>query len=1174
MFKNINIGGKITGLVLGVVILTVLTISLIAYFFSKSAIEDRHFDSMNILAELKKGKLQDYFSKIEADAKVINTLPVIKEGISSRNQSSSGMDDMDMMGLGFDDEPSFDMFDDDMLEEDDLMLDASGKGVDLHEALALFRNNQGIKHIYLTDLKGLIKYSNNLDNENFSEGKVFPYFNGRVIAEGKRGTYFSDIVGAGDSTFLFMSAPITDDNNNNIGLVVFDLELEFLKSTLQANDLGDKGEILLVRKADNSQIVFINDLKHTVPPSAIRDNLRSSSAFHLASEGKEGIGILTDYKGEETLAAYRTIPATRWGLVVQLDTSAITAVANQLFRQFFIAGAIIVIFALVVSIIFSRILTMPLLSLKEAVGSLGNGVLPEKVEAESNDEIGLMAVATNNLVQALRRTADFAQRIGQREFETDFKPLSDEDALGNALISMRDSIQEAEKDDKERNWIVTGVAEIGEILRAHNDLESLGDAVVEYITNKIGAIQGAFYVVNDDDKDDVFIEIKSSYAYHKKKHLKGRFKFAEGLVGQAAIEQDTLLRTEIPRDYVSITSGLIGERRPECILIVPLITNEQVYGVLEFAGFGRFDSSQVKFVQEISLITARTVFNIKVNERTRNLLSESQKMSHELQIQQEELRQNAEEMAATQEELKRTNQQLEERIEEVNHTQKRMQGLLENASEVITIYEEDRSVRYISPSVERILGYSADDLIGQNDLSHVDDEHKGVFDHMFDQLIENPFQSVTIQYLYHRKDGGTIWLEATGKNMLQDPSIKGIILNSRDITERRRAEQEERMRSQMQALSENSIDLITRLNHEGEVFYINPMIEEYTGNKPEHFLNKNIAEAEINEGVAGQWLKVLEQVKEEKGKVAKEMDFPSIMGDRVMQLNAIPEYNEDASMIESVLLVSHDITSRKLIELEIQTKNKKITESINYARRIQGAILPNNRIIHQMLPDSFIMYKAKDVVSGDFPWYMPMGDDIYIAAVDCTGHGVPGALISLIGYFLLNDIVRSRKIADPGIILDQLDEGVTQTLRQDMDESQTKDGMDIALCKINLKKGEVEYAGAHRPLYAITAEGEFTEIKGNKFPIGGGIYKNQTQFTNTKLKVGKGDAIFFCSDGFPDQFGGPDNRKFGPKNTRKLIIENHKLPMKEVQNVIEDAWEGWKGDYKQTDDVLMIGIKF
>ena len=303
-----------------------------------------------------------------------------------------------------------------------------------------------------------------------------------------------------------------------------------------------------------------------------------------------------------------------------------------------------------------------------------------------------------------------------------------------------------------------------------------------------------------------------------------------------------------------------------------------------------------------------------------------------------------------------------------------------------------------------------------------------------------------------------------------------------------------------------------------------------------------------------------------------EMDFPSEIGERVMQVNAIPEYDEHEK-IESVLLVSHDITERKLIELEIKSKNKKINDSINYAQRIQGAILPNNEIINRVLPDSFIMYKPRDVVSGDFPWFTQIGDDIYIAAVDCTGHGVPGALISLIGYFILNDVIRGRKISDPGQILDLMDAEVTKTLRQDQEDSKSKDGMDIALCKINLKKNEVEYAGAHRPLYYMDA-GEMVEIKGNKFAIGGGRYRNQTDFTTTNIKVKKGDSIFFCSDGFPDQFGGPDNRKFGSKRTRELVAELHSGNMKQVHTQIDNVWEKWKGDEKQTDDLLMIGIKF
>ncbi len=695
--------------------------------------------------------------------------------------------------------------------------------------------------------------------------------------------------------------------------------------------------------------------------------------------------------------------------------------------------------------------------------------------------------------------------------------------------------------------------------------------MIKFIAEKIGAVQGVFYDVNNDDRNQMLIEIRASFAYSRKKYLKKTFRFAEGLVGQAAAEKDVLIRTEIPDDYLSITSGILGEQKPKCILIVPLITNEEVYGLLEFAGMKKFDASQVRFVQELSVILARTIFNIKVNERTRKLLSEAQQLSNELQEKQEELRQNAEEMQATQEELKRSNVLLEEQVEEVNQTQKRMQLLLENASEVITIYEEDGTVRYVSPSVETILGYGQRELQGKKDIDKIHPNSLEVAQGLFKSLLEKPDEKITVQFEYQTKDGNYIWLEATGTNFMSNRAIRGYILNSRDITERRRAELEQRMRSKMQALSENSPDLITRLEQDS-ISYINPTIEEYTGKSPKHFLNKKVRESELDSAILDQWLAIVEQVNASNDTVSSEMDFPTSLGKRIMQVNAIPEYDEQKN-IESVLVVSHDITDRKEIELEIQNKNKKINDSINYAKRIQNAILPNTRLINKVLPDSFILYKPRDVVSGDFPWFVQIKNDIFIAAVDCTGHGVPGALLSLIGYFLLNDIVRSRKITEPGKILDLLDEGVTQTLRQDQDDSATKDGMDIALCRINTEARTVEYAGAHRPLYFMKG-GVMDEVKGNKFPIGGGIYKNQTNFTTTRLALGKGDSVYFSSDGFPDQFGGPEVRKFGPKKTREIIEQVHKTSMDDASKVFDREWEAWKGEHKQTDDVLLIGIKF
>lgn len=837
-------------------------------------------------------------------------------------------------------------------------------------------------------------------------------------------------------------------------------------------------------------------------------------------------------------------------------------------RNFVYAGVTICFFAVSMTMLYARSLMGPLTSMEFTLRMVSRGELPEKSDDVYSGEFGMMQTRVEALVEMLRQNAGFAQKVGEGKFDALFKPAGENDTLGIALLDMRDNLVENDLREKERNWIVLGLAEAGEILRTHDTIDALADAIIKFVIRKIEALQGAFYVINDETQQ---IELTNSFAYNRKKYLKGAYRSGEGLIGQAVAEQDLVLRTEIPADYLSISSGIIGERKPACLLIMPLITNEEVYGVIEVAGFVRFDETRVKFIRELSVMLARTIFNIKVNERTRRLLAESQAMGQDLKEKQEVLRQNAEEMVATQEELKHSNVRLEEQVEEVNRTRSRMQLLLENASEVVAICEEDGTIRYISPSVETILGYTSAELQGQRDIDRVHQDGRETYNSLFTRLAQKANDSVTVQFEYKARNGKYIWLETTGTNLMGNPAIHGYILNSRDITERRRAEQEQRMRSKMQALSENSMDLITRLE-DGSISYINPVIETYTGKEACEFLNKEAKSTELNANVLENWLRIVEQVNTTHEKVSTEMEFPSQLGKRIMQVNAIPEFDESETL-ESVLVVSHDITERKLIELDIHEKNKKINDSINYAKRIQNAILPDNGIIRKALPDSFVLYKPRDVVSGDFPWFVQRNDDLFIAAVDCTGHGVPGALLSLIGYFLLNDIVRSRQVSDPGKILDLLDEGVTQTLRQDTGEAATKDGMDIALCRINKKNGTVEYSGAHRPLL-VMKKGVMEEVKGDRFPVGGGIAKNQSSFTTTKVELGKGDSIYFSSDGFPDQFGGPEGKKFGSKRVRELVEKLHALPAAESSVAFDKEWENWRGNHKQTDDVLLIGIKF
>ncbi|MBO4372060.1 MAG: SpoIIE family protein phosphatase, partial [Bacteroidales bacterium] len=264
-------------------------------------------------------------------------------------------------------------------------------------------------------------------------------------------------------------------------------------------------------------------------------------------------------------------------------------------------------------------------------------------------------------------------------------------------------------------------------------------------------------------------------------------------------------------------------------------------------------------------------------------------------------------------------------------------------------------------------------------------------------------------------------------------------------------------------------------------------------------------------------------------------------------------------------------------EMEIEEKNKSITESINYAQRIQSAIIPSLDDIEQKLPKFFMFYRPRDVVSGDFPWFFEKDGNIYIAAVDCTGHGVPGALLSFIGYFNLNIIADHADTLHAGQVLDQLHLGVRKTLKQDSEEQEARDGMDIALCKINFETGILHFSGAHRPLYYLNSQRELIQYKGTMQAIGGKPPrkgKDEKLFDNYEIKFAPGEKCFFFSDGLPDQIGGEEGRKYRPGRIKELIESNPELTMPQYRELFEKDFFEWKGANKQVDDILLIGIEF
>jgi serine phosphatase RsbU (regulator of sigma subunit) len=258
----------------------------------------------------------------------------------------------------------------------------------------------------------------------------------------------------------------------------------------------------------------------------------------------------------------------------------------------------------------------------------------------------------------------------------------------------------------------------------------------------------------------------------------------------------------------------------------------------------------------------------------------------------------------------------------------------------------------------------------------------------------------------------------------------------------------------------------------------------------------------------------------------------------------------------------------------IEQKNKEIVDSINYAKRIQQSLLPAMDEIRKNLPESFVYYRPRNIVSGDFYWFAQQNNRMYIAAVDCTGHGVPGAMLSMIGFNFLNQLVSEMNMTDPGKILDQLHMRISQTLNKDgsMESSEMRDGMDMALLCIDKTARTFSFAGAVRPLYYVDEEGIKT-IKGGLYSIGG--IKSQTEEPfETYTITPKGKASFYLfSDGFADQFGGPKGKKFKTKKFQELLMAMQDKKMQEQQEHIETIFLEWMGNFEQVDDVCVIGIR-
>ncbi|MBD3270790.1 PAS domain S-box protein [Candidatus Peregrinibacteria bacterium] len=523
--------------------------------------------------------------------------------------------------------------------------------------------------------------------------------------------------------------------------------------------------------------------------------------------------------------------------------------------------------------------------------------------------------------------------------------------------------------------------------------------------------------------------------------------------------------------------------------------------------------------------------------------------------------------------------------EKLRKSEERYRMLIQNLGEGIAIVDFDENFTFANKALHEILGLKKNEtLIGRNLKEFTAPEQ---FQSIREQTKKRKqAQKSVYEMEVVRKDGEKRHLLVTAtpqfdKNgmpsethgIFQDMSSQFRLMQELKLSE-------ERYRSLVENLGEG----IAIVDFNENFTFTNPATDKIFNVPPGSLIGKSIAEYTDEHN-----LNIIKQQTQKRISGQSSIYEIEILwknGERRnIIITATPQFNSNNEPIETHGIFQ-DITERKRLIEElrsakeaaeqayniIEKKNRNITDSIEYAKGIQQAIFPSEELIQVYFPNSFILYKTKDIVSGDFPWIAYKNNINFIAAVDCTGHGVPGAFMSIVGSTLLNQALNEHNLNKPSDILEDLNQSIFRMI-QTSEESGFKDGLDIALCSIDFNNDLLQFAGAFRPLIIIRDE-KVIQISGDIYPIGYYFHQEVNEFTNHEFRLENNDLIYIFSDGYIHQFGGKHNKKFMLKRFKELLLKVHKLPMQTQKLIIKEEHEKWKGQREQLDDILILGIKY
>jgi len=593
------------------------------------------------------------------------------------------------------------------------------------------------------------------------------------------------------------------------------------------NELNAVSEIFNSKKYLKTSYAFILDKKGTylVHPFLEGKNVISSEVFEkivLTSNGKTHLKNINDEDIQsQKIIYYKYYDPIKSFLGISVNEEDVYASIHSLIISLLKTYLIVLVIFVLLNTLLLKTLIKLITNISKTLMIMSKGKVAEKLEVSDIKEIKTIVNPLNTLIQGLEDSTSFANEISQGNLHANYIPLSDSDVLGNSLLNMRKSLIDAKEDEKlrkkeddQRNWASEGLAKFSELLRENNsNMEILANEILKNIVEYLKANQGGLFLYNDDNKDEIYLELVSAYAYSRKKFLEKKIHIGDGFIGNCALEKQTIFVTDIPEDYIEITSGL-GTSNPRNLLIVPMKIEDNIFGIIELASFKIFEQYEIDFIERIASSTATTIANLKINIHTANLLRETQEQAKKMADQEEEMRMNMEELQATQEEAAKQSELLASFTNSVNHTLIRAE------------YDTEGTLLYANTKFLTKLGYISNrEVEGQHISMFINEKDREWFFQIWDKLskggkhFEGDMKHVT-------KQGKDLWTMATYTCVRDNNgSVEKILFLAIDTTEQKKQSLD--YEGQIQAL--NNSTMKAEFEPSGKMIHCNPYFMESFG---------------------------------------------------------------------------------------------------------------------------------------------------------------------------------------------------------------------------------------------------------------------------------------------------------------------------------------------------------